>query len=196
MRGRTESQDIQHKRLVVAFPTVLEKSAFWFPPVRNRYTAVLCPRPIDAAIERVGKGADFLFLSRIPNKIRAGSQRTSEQNRAVHRRQFALPGAPASLHVEKMIIKTMVAGSVRLGPMPAVPEKSQRDEDSLDRRRARDEAALDRDRIHRQGETRGGNACGPIGRGLVEHQSILRIGLVQKVAEGCALKRFQLGIDQ
>src|SRR5439155_22365814 len=148
MRGRTESQDIQHKRLVVAFPTVLEKSALWFPPVRNRYTAVLCPRPIDAAIERVGKGADFLFLSRIPNKIRAGSQRTSEQNRAVHRRQFALPGAPASLHVEKMIIKTMVAGSVRLGPLPAVPEKSQRDEDSLDRRRARDEAALDRDRIH------------------------------------------------
>ena len=181
--GRAEPQDIQHKRLVVTLPPPFQKSAFGFPPVRDRSATVLRPWPVSAAIERVGKGAYFLFLSRIRVKIRAGSQRTGEQNGAVHGRQFALPGAPAGLHVEKMIVKAVVAGSVRLGTLRTVPEKSQCGEYSLDRRRARDEAALDRDRIHRQGETGGGNAGGPIGRGLVEHQSIVRIGLVQKVAE-------------
>ena len=190
MRGRAESQDIQHKRLVVTLPPPFQESAFGLPPVRDRRATVLRPWPVSAAIERVGKGAYFLFLGRIRVKIRAGSQRTGEQNGAVHSRQFALPGAPAGLHVEKMIVKAVVAGRVRLGALRAVPEETQCGEDGLDRRRARDEAALDRDRIRRQGETGGGNAGGPIGRGLVEHQSILRIGLVQKVAEGFALKRW------
>ena len=196
MSGRAESQDIQHQRLVVAFPAPFQESAFGFPPVRDRSATILRPSPVSAAIERVGKGAYFLFLGRIRVKIRARRQRTGEQNGAVHRRQFALPGAPAGLHVEKMIIEAVVAGSVRLGALPAVPEKSQCGEDRLDRRCARDEAALDRDRIRRQGEPGGRNAGGPIGRGLVEHQPILRIGLVQKVAEGLALKGFQLGIDR
>jgi hypothetical protein len=94
-----------------------------------------------------------------------------------------------------MIIKTVVAGGIRLRALSADPEKSQGGEDLLDRRRARDEAALDGDRIDRQGETGGGNAGGPIGRGLVEHQAVDRIGLVQKVAEHFELKRFQLGFD-
>src|ERR1039457_2679817 len=192
MSGRAKSQDIQYKRLVVAFPTVLEKSAFGLPPVRDRSATVLRPRPVGATIERVGKGAYFLFLSRIRVKTRARSHRACQQNGAVHGRQFALPGAPAGLHVEKMIIKAVVTGSVWLGALRAVPEKSQRGEDCPDRRRARDEAALDGDRIHRQGEPGGGNASGPIGRGLVEHQSVLRIGPVQKIAERIALKRFQI----
>ena len=52
----------------------------------------------------------------------------------------------------------------------------------------RDGSALDRDRVYRQSETGGGNAGRPIGRGLVAHQSVLRVGLVQKVAEGVALE--------
>ena len=95
-----------------------------------------------------------------------------------------------------MIIEAVVTRSVRLGALRAVPEKSQCGENCLDCRRARDEAALDGYRIHCQGEPSGGNAGRPIGRGLVEHQSIFRIGLVQKIAEGFALKRFQLGIDR
>ena len=142
------------------------------------------------------QGRVFPVPRSYPRQSTRGSQRTGEQNGAVHSRQFALPRAPAGLHVEKVIVEAVVAGGVRLGALPAVPEKSQCGEDDLDRRRARDEAALDRDRIRRQGEPGGGNAGGPIGRGLVEHQSIVRIGLVQKVAEGVALKRFQLGIDR
>ena len=95
-----------------------------------------------------------------------------------------------------MIIEAVVTRSVRLGALRAVPEKSQCGENCLDCRRARDEAALDGYRIHCQGEPSGDNAGRPIGRGLVEHQSIFRIGLVQKIAEGFALKRFQLGIDR
>src|SRR5450759_188578 len=168
----------------------------WLPPVRDRSSTVLRPRPVSATIERVGKGSYFPVVSRIRVKIRARSQSTGEQNGAVHSRQFALPHAPAGLHVEKMIIEAVITRSVRLGALRAVPEKSQCGENCLDCRRARDEAALDGYRIHRQGEPSGGNAGRPIGRGLVEHQSILRISPVQKVSEGVALNRFQLGIDR
>ena len=181
MRGRAESQDVQHERLVVAFPAVFEKSAFGFPTVRDRSAAVLRPRPVGAAIERVGEGAYFPFLRRVRVKIRSGRQRAGEQNGAIDGRQFALPRTSTGLHVEKMIIETVITGGVGFRTLRTVPEKSQRGENSLDRRDARDEAALDRDRIHRQGKPGGGNAGGPIGSGLVEHQSVVRIGLVQKV---------------
>ena len=92
--------------------------------MRNGQATVLSPRPVDAAIERISKGTNFLFLGRIRVKIRSGSQRTGEQNGAVNSRQFALPSALAGLHVQKMIKKAVVAGSVRLGALPAVPKKS------------------------------------------------------------------------
>src|SRR6185437_2805925 len=149
MRGRTQSQDIQHERFVVAFPAVLEKSAFGLPAVRDRSATVLRPGPVGAAIERVGQGTYFFFLGRVSVEIRTRSQDAGEQNGAVHRRQFALPRAPAGLHVQKMIIKAMVAGSVGLWALRAVPEKPQRGEYPVDRRSARDKAALDCDRIHR-----------------------------------------------
>src|SRR5664280_3355986 len=117
MRRRAESQDVQHKSLVVPLPPPLEESAFGLPPVRDCRTSVLGPRPVSAAIERVGKGADLLFLGRSRAKVRAGCQRTREQDGAVHGRQLALPGAPAGLHVEKVIVEAVVAGSVWLGAL-------------------------------------------------------------------------------
>src|ERR1035437_8867281 len=163
MRGRAESQDIQHKRLVVTLPPPFQKSAFGLPPVRDRSAPVLRPRPVSTTIERVGKGSYFPVVSRIRVKIRARSQSTGEQNGAVHSRQFALPRASPGVHVEKMIIEAVVAGNVRLGALPAVPSKSQGGEDHLDCARARDEAALNGNRIRRQGEPSGGNAGGQSG---------------------------------
>src|ERR1035437_2644012 len=71
--GRAESHDIQHKRLVITFPPPFQKSAFGLPPVRDRSATVLRPRPVSAAIKRVGKGPYFPFVSRIRVKIRARS---------------------------------------------------------------------------------------------------------------------------
>ena len=183
MSGRAESQDIQQQRLVVAFPAVFEKSAFGLPAVRHRCAAVLRPWPVGAAIERVGKGADFLFVGRIRVKIDARRQRTGQQKSAVHRRQFALPGAPAGPHIEKMIIKALIAGGIGSGPCGLFQKKR-----SVVKVRSTAAARGMNPRSTATGyaakrEAGGGNAGGPIRRGLVEHQSVVRIRLMQKVAE-------------
>src|SRR5664280_3308595 len=165
MRRRAESQDVQHESLVVPLPPPLEESALGSPPVRDCRASVLGPRLVSPAIERVDKGADLRLVGGVRAKVRAGRQRTREQDGAVDGRQFALPGALAGLHVEEVIVEAVVAGGVRLGSLPAVPEEAQRGEDPLYRRRARDEGTFDRDRIRRQGETCGGDAGWPVGRG-------------------------------
>src|SRR5664280_653115 len=195
MRWRTEPQDIQHEGLVVALPPPFQESAFRLPSLTDRSAAVLRPGPVSAAIERVGEEADFLFRRRVRVEICARSQRAGKEYGAVHGREFTSPRSPTGLHVEKVVVEAVVAGGIRFGALPAVPEESQSGEDGLGRRRPRDEPALDGDWIRCQGEPGGGYAGGPIGRGLVEHQSVLRIGPEQKVVEGFALKRFQFGID-
>src|ERR1019366_2727560 len=69
MRRRAQAQDIQQQRLVVTSPTVLEKSTFGLPAVRDRCATVLRPLPICASIERVGKHTDFMLVRRIGGKI-------------------------------------------------------------------------------------------------------------------------------
>ena len=195
MSRRTQPQDVQQQRLVVAFPAVLEEAAFGLPAVRDGRAAVLRPLPIGTAIERVGEGADLMLVGRIRVKVHPCRQRARQQKRAVYRRQFALPGAPAGLHVEKMIVEALVAGRVGFGALRAVPEKTQRRQRSLDRGGARHESALDRHRVGCQREAGGGDAGRPICFGLVDHQPVGGIRLVEKVAERFALQLFQLGID-
>jgi hypothetical protein len=151
--------------------------------------------PIGAAIERVAKGADFTLVSRTGVEIHSRRQRAGQQEGAIHRRQLALPGATAGLHVEKMIVKPLVAGGVGLGALRALPEKTQRRKRSLHRGGPRHEAALYPDRIRRQRKAGGGDARGPIRRGLVDHEAVGRIRLMQKISECFALQLFQFGID-
>ena len=54
---------------LIHISTILEKSAFGFPAVRQRCAAILRPPPIRAAIERVGQFADFMFVGSIAGKI-------------------------------------------------------------------------------------------------------------------------------
>lgn len=169
MNGRAEPQDIQQQRLIIAFPAVVEKSAFRLPAVRHCCLMVLRPLPIGSAIERVGEGTDVMLVGRIRIKIHSCRQCARQQQRAIHCREFALPGASAGLHVEKMIIEALIAARVGLGALWTVPEKTERGQRSLHRRGTRHKSVLDSHRVCRQGEAGGGNAGGPIRRSLVDH---------------------------
>jgi len=50
----------------------------------------------------------------------------------VDRGQFALPGAPPRLHVEKVVIEALVIGGVGLRAVRAAPEEPQRGQRALD----------------------------------------------------------------
>jgi hypothetical protein len=139
--------------------------------------------PIGTPVKRVGEDADFILVGDVRVKIHSRCQRTRQQKGAVNGGQFALPGASAGPHVEKMVIEAMVARSVGFRALRAVPEKPQRVQRSFYCRGARHESALDTDRIAGQGEAGGGDARGPIRRGLVDHQPVGGIRLMQKVAE-------------
>ena len=156
---------------------------------------VLRPLPVGAAIERVGEGADLMFFGRICVKEHTSRQRARQQKSAVYRRQLALPGTPAGLHVEKMIIKTMVAGRVGFGTVRTIPEKPQCRKRTLDRGGTRHESALNAHRVTRQREASGGNTGRPIRCGLVDHQPVDWIRLVHIVAESCVLQLFQFGFS-
>jgi hypothetical protein len=100
------------------------------------------------------------------------------------------------LHVEEVIVKTLMAGRVGLHALRAVPEKAQRREGPRRGSRARHEASFDTDRITGQGKSGGSDAGGPVRSGLVDDQTIDRIRFVQEVVERLALQRFQSDFDR
>ena len=151
--------------------------------------------PIGAAIERVAEGADFALVGCIGVEIDPRRQRAGQQEGAIHCRQLALPGAPAGLHVEKMIVEAVVAGGVGLGALRAVPEESQRGQRSFHRGGARDESALYPDRIRRQRKPVAAMLAGQSGAVLSITSPLAGFVFVQEVAEGFALQLLQLGID-
>ena len=183
MSRRAQPQDIEQQRLVVALPSIIEEATFRLPTVCHGRALILSPCPVGSAIERVGEGADLTFIRRIAVEVHACSQRAREQQSAVYRRQLALPRSPPGSHVEKMIVKALIAGRIRLGTLRAVPEEPQSRKRSLHGRVTRHETALDAHGVHRQRKAGRGNARGPVRSRLVDHQSIDGIRLVQKVAK-------------
>src|SRR5438128_9411518 len=108
---------------------------------------ILRPAPVGAAVERIGKPADFQFGFVVAIKIGAGCQGTGKQKRCVDRGQLTIPDAAAGLHVKEMVIEALVAGSIGLRPVRRLPEESKRGERPWNRGGARRETTLDSDGI-------------------------------------------------
>ena len=149
--------------------------------------AILRPAPVGAAVERIGELADFQFELIVLVEISAGGQNAGKQKCGIDRGQFAIPDAAAGLHVEEMIVETLVAGGIGLRPVRGVPEEAKRGERPLDSGGARHETALDTNGIGRQSQPDGGYAGGRRLRVAVGDQAVGRIGLVEKILEGQAL---------
>ena len=74
-----------------------------------------------------------------------------------------------------------LADGIGFRTVRTVPEKTQRRQRPLQRSRPRDESALYPHGVCRQGEAGGHYAGRPIWRGLVLHEPVGRIRLMQKV---------------
>jgi len=106
----------------------------------------------------------------------------------VDRGQLGPRGAPPGLHVEEVVVETFVAGGVGLPALGAAPEEAQGDEGAADGLGARQEAALHSHRVGAEGHSHGGDAGRTALRGLVAHETIAAIGLVQEVREALPLE--------
>ena len=188
MARRAQTKDIKNQGLVVALPMPGIKSALGCPALTNRLALRQHPTPIDTTVELVREPADFVFFRVRTLKIRGGGQHAGDQDRCVDARELALPGTMARFHIQEVIIKSLIAGGIGRGALLARGKESQNDERALNRLLTRQKAALDADRVDGQRHADRGDARGPIRPGLVQHQAIGRIRLVQKIGEGAPLQ--------
>ena len=158
----------------------------------HRRSAVLGPLPIDAGVQTLGQVADLALDRRVAVEVRRGGQHAAQQQRGIDRRQLALPRARAALHVEEVIVEPLVTRRVGLGTLLALPEEPQRGERSFRGLGARDKPPFHANRIRGEPQPDRRDARGPVRAGLVEHQSVGVVGLVQEVAERAPLD----GVEQ
>src|ERR1700721_37998 len=111
MRRRTHAEDVYDGRFVVSLPAIVEKAAFRLPSLSNRLLFVLGPLPVDSAIQRIPQATDLRF---VPPAVEATTRRkkSHDQQPGVDYRQLALPHAPTSLHIQKMIVKAFVPSRI------------------------------------------------------------------------------------
>src|ERR1043166_5678187 len=83
------------------------------------------PLPIGAAIKFIGEPANFTLILRVAIEISRRRQHARKKKSRIHGRHFALPRSTAAGHVQEVIIKTLVASSVRIGALLARGEKAQ-----------------------------------------------------------------------
>ena len=100
--------------------------------------------------------------------------------------QFTPHGAPAGPHIQKVIIKTLVAARIGFKPLMAASEKTQSRERPRWHRREK-ESPVRRLRVSRQGKTDGRNAGWPATLRFVGDQTIGRVNFRQEI-----LKRLPL----
>jgi hypothetical protein len=114
-----------------------------------------------------------------------------DQQRGVDARELALPGTPARVHVEEVIVEALVAGRAGRLSLLARGEEPQHRERQLRRHFAADELAPHAHRVGGERHAHGCDAGGPVLAGLVEDQAVGAVDLVHEVAEGVALQAQQ-----
>ena len=122
----------------------MQKAAFRLPALGDGFAAVLRPLPVDAAIERLRQLADLAFLAGAV-EIARGGQHARHQQRGIDQRQLALPDAAPAVHVQEVVVETLVAGRVGLVALRALPEEPQSPQRPRGSVLARHPAALDAD---------------------------------------------------
>jgi hypothetical protein len=68
---------------------------------------------------------DFAFVGGVVLKISRGGQHAHEKKCGVDGRQFTVPDALSTNHVEKVVIETLIAGCIRVGALNALVKETE-----------------------------------------------------------------------
>ena len=189
MRGRAEREDVQHHRLVVADPVVLDHAALGKPAHRDQRLVLLQPGPLDAAVQLVGQRADLLLARVLLVVVRLREQHAHHQQRRIHARQLdpALVTV-AGLHVEEVVVEPVVSALPRrLRSLRQLLQELQRQQRAVHRLVAADPALLHADRIRGQRETDRSDAGERPRRIAVRRQAVALVGGVPEELERALL---------
>ncbi len=170
------------------FPAVGKESRLRLPSHRDRLPSIQRPLPVDAPVERVGQPANIRLRRSLAIEVSAAGERPGEQEGRVDRRQLAIPGATARVHVQKVIVEALVAGRIRLLALRALPEGPQGRERPRRCLGAREILPLDADGVSGQPKSDGRDARGRPTPGVVRHQPGGHVGLLQEIPEGVSLE--------
>src|SRR5436309_7526014 len=96
------------------------------------------------------------------------------------------------LHVEEVVVETLVSGGVWFPTLPAIKKEAQRREGSFDCFVACDKSTLYANWISGKGKTSWSDTARRSLAGAVRHQAILWICLFQEIVEGKTLERLEL----
>ncbi len=195
VRRRAEREDVDEHRLVVAAPVEAQEAGLGPPAVRDDRRAVLCPGPLDAAVDQLGQVADLLLGARVAIEVRLRGQHAAEQQRGIDGRQLGRAEALTVVHVQEVIVEAAIAAHAGLcGTHRRVREKAQRAQRPQPCLAARHEAPLGADHIGGQREADTGSA-GERRRGIaVRREAVLLVRRVPEEAEGAPFEIVDDGI--
>src|SRR6185369_12956509 len=111
---------------------------------------MLRPVPIGTLVKRLRERADLAFVLRVAIEITRSGERARENIGRIDRGDLTLARATPGLHVEEVIIKTFVTGSVRFFALRRVVEETQRRQRATHSLRATEILAFHRDGISRE----------------------------------------------
>ena len=197
VRRRAEGEDVEDHPLVVALPVERVEPVLRRPAHRDERRARTRPAPLDASVERVGRGADRLLVGGVAVEVLLRRQRAGHQQRGVDRREFDVGGeARAVRELEEVVEEPLVAGDPRrLRPLRQVQQVLQRRAGPRGGRGARHVAALRADRVGGEAEADRGDAAEVARRPAVGHEPRGRVGRIPKPLEGPRLERLEQRVE-
>src|SRR5665213_971935 len=113
-------------------PPIRKEARLGVPAMGNRCLPVKRPLPVHARVETIRQPANFSFFSIFSFEVSRGSKNACNQNGRVDGRQLAFPRPGSGLHMEEMIVKTLIPGRIRRRPLGARIKESQYLQDSSD----------------------------------------------------------------
>ncbi|OPZ81843.1 MAG: hypothetical protein BWY77_00459 [bacterium ADurb.Bin431] len=162
MGGGTKTEDVEDHRLHVAGPGGGIETLLGMPAHRHGFASVHEPVPVRREIERVGQGADLRFDGVGLVEIALAEEGAHDEQGGVHIRELAVPFALTARDLQKVVVKSLVAGGcfgLRMGGESA--EEAQGLDGALRRLAAGEHAVLDGKGKGGEGVSRCGDAAGP-----------------------------------
>src|SRR5205085_6910317 len=110
MRRRSESQNVNEHRFVVAAPIVTRETFFRRPGERHGRRTRLRPGPVHAAVDLLGQFSDLDFLGILSGEIGLAKEHAAEEQRRVYGRDLAIVVALPALPIDEVIVEPLLFG--------------------------------------------------------------------------------------